>query len=248
MARFQGKNILFRNTQRAIFGDNEDSYIEWDEAGNQLEISTVVSGVHPTEDHHLTTKYYIDNTITSGINSHNDDSTAHQHTEYIQFSTNTLVLHKTSKPEYSYDGPLGVLLFDDANEEYSYGSFKIPFCYKADTDITAEIHYVNGELQAGANSCVWSLDYMSFSDGDIYGDKVTDTISITDTLSNNAAEGTFNITADMTITYSGVNNPLSKGKTVSFKLYRDSDNAADTMTGDAGFVLLVFKLSAEVGT
>jgi hypothetical protein len=64
MAKFQGKNILFKDTQRAIFGDNNDAFIEWDEVGNQLEISTVISGVYPIEDHHLTTKYYVDSVIS----------------------------------------------------------------------------------------------------------------------------------------------------------------------------------------
>lgn len=68
MAKFSGKNIEFKDNQRAIFGDGDDSAIYWD--GDQLTITTVVSGVDPTEEGHLVTKRYIDEelaTISGGI-------------------------------------------------------------------------------------------------------------------------------------------------------------------------------------
>lgn len=66
MAKFSGKNIEFKDNQRAIFGSDDDSYIEWDEAQNQLMISTVVSGVDPTAPGHLVTKRYVDTTSSGG--------------------------------------------------------------------------------------------------------------------------------------------------------------------------------------
>ena len=71
MAKFSGKNIEFKSGQKAIFGDNDDSSIYWDENGVQLAITTVASGVGPVEDYHLATKMYVDEvfdpTISGGI-------------------------------------------------------------------------------------------------------------------------------------------------------------------------------------
>ena len=68
MAKFTGKNIEFKDLQKAIFGSEDDSAIYWD--GDQLVITTVASGVDPTAEGHLVTKRYIDNeiaTISGGI-------------------------------------------------------------------------------------------------------------------------------------------------------------------------------------
>lgn len=66
MAKFTNKNIEFKDGQKAVFGDNDDSFIYWD--GDQLVITTVTSGVTPVSDQHLTTKQYVDDLIntTSG--------------------------------------------------------------------------------------------------------------------------------------------------------------------------------------
>ena len=58
MARFVNKNIEFKDGQKAVFGDADDAYLMWDNAGDQMVVSTVISGVDPTEDGHLTTRYY----------------------------------------------------------------------------------------------------------------------------------------------------------------------------------------------
>jgi hypothetical protein len=69
MAKFSNSSIELKDSERLIFGTDDDSFIEWDESGNQLEISTVVSGVDPTQDWHLTTKQYVDNLVVSGSNT-----------------------------------------------------------------------------------------------------------------------------------------------------------------------------------
>ena len=66
MAKFSGKNIEFRDGQKAVFGDNDDSSISWDENNAELTIDTVVSGVDPTEQGHLVTKRYADQLTVSG--------------------------------------------------------------------------------------------------------------------------------------------------------------------------------------
>ena len=65
MAKFTTKNIEFRDWQKAIFGDSDDSYLMWDGLDNELKISTVVSGVMPQNYGHLATKFYADNLVGS---------------------------------------------------------------------------------------------------------------------------------------------------------------------------------------
>ena len=70
MAKFSGKNIEFKDGQKAVFGNNDDSAIYWDTVADQLVISTVVSGVDPTAAGHLVTKKYFEDVLlgtASGI-------------------------------------------------------------------------------------------------------------------------------------------------------------------------------------
>jgi hypothetical protein len=60
MAKISAKNIELKDDERLIFGTDDDAYLEWDQDGNQMEISTVISGVDPTQDYHLTTRDYTD--------------------------------------------------------------------------------------------------------------------------------------------------------------------------------------------
>jgi hypothetical protein len=61
MAKFSGKNIEFKDGQKAVFGNNDDSSIYWD--SDQLVITTVASGVDPILDGHLVTKRYLDQVV-----------------------------------------------------------------------------------------------------------------------------------------------------------------------------------------
>jgi hypothetical protein len=60
MARFKNKDIFFKDYDKAIFGSDQDSTLFWDGTEEDLRLTTVISGVYPTEDGHLTTKYYVD--------------------------------------------------------------------------------------------------------------------------------------------------------------------------------------------
>lgn len=63
MAKFTTKNIEFKDDQKAIFGTGDDSAIYWDGTLSDMRIDTTISGVYPTQDYHLTTKYYVDQQI-----------------------------------------------------------------------------------------------------------------------------------------------------------------------------------------
>lgn len=89
MAKFSSKNVEFLDGQKAIFGSDDDSYLTWDGEGNQLLVSTVVSGVDPTAAGHLVTKRYIDNelaTVSGGIVQDHGGLTGlsdDDHTQYL---------------------------------------------------------------------------------------------------------------------------------------------------------------------
>jgi hypothetical protein len=65
MAKFTSKNIEFKDGQKAIFGTDDDSSIYWNNDNTELTITTVVSGVDPTEEGHLVTKRYADQLVAS---------------------------------------------------------------------------------------------------------------------------------------------------------------------------------------
>jgi hypothetical protein len=70
MAKFSGKNIEFKDGQKAVFGTEDDSSIYWDGINDELVITTVASGVDPTKDGHLVTRRYLDSelaTVSGGI-------------------------------------------------------------------------------------------------------------------------------------------------------------------------------------
>lgn len=69
MAKFTGKNIEFKDLQKAIFGTEDDSAIYWDNNNDQLTITTVVSGVAPTADGHLVTRRYLEDVLTGPTES-----------------------------------------------------------------------------------------------------------------------------------------------------------------------------------
>lgn len=93
MAKFSGKNIEFLDNQKAIFGTEDDSAIQWDNNNAQLTISTVVSGVDPTVDGHLVTKRYADDGVatlsgvlsTAAFTGDHGDLTGREDDDHLQY-------------------------------------------------------------------------------------------------------------------------------------------------------------------
>ena len=72
MAKFTGGDLRLKDGQRVTFGTDLDSHLYWNNTASQMEITTVISGVDPTADYHLTTKQYVDELVASGTGlSHN---------------------------------------------------------------------------------------------------------------------------------------------------------------------------------
>lgn len=65
MAKFTSKNIEFKDWQKAIFGSNDESNIHWNPDNAELTISTVVSGIDPTDPGHLITRRYMEDYVTT---------------------------------------------------------------------------------------------------------------------------------------------------------------------------------------
>lgn len=166
MARFVSKNIEFKDNQKAVFGTNDDSSIYWD--GDQLVITTVVSGVDPTEEGHLVTKRYIDDeiaTISGGIvQDHgnlmglSDDD----HTQYLRADgTRELTgdwdagnYNITAKEFYGDGSTLSGIAYVDGDDVYFYDSTR-------DKDLGVAIL----EIGCGRNSANTTNQYLRTFNG-----------------------------------------------------------------------------------
>jgi len=66
LAKFTSKSIELKDGQKVIFGTADDAYLMWDDANQQMVVSTVISGVYPTQPGHLITMQYFEDTVGSG--------------------------------------------------------------------------------------------------------------------------------------------------------------------------------------
>ena len=63
MAKFVNKDLRLKDGQKVTFGDGLDASLTFD--GVEFGVDAVVSGIDPTQDYHLTTKYYVDDSISA---------------------------------------------------------------------------------------------------------------------------------------------------------------------------------------
>jgi len=84
MAKFKQNNVELRDNQKVIFDSAKNKYMSYD--GAEVYINTTISGVDPTSDYHLTTKFYVDDALTnvSGASAHGELTglDADDHTQY----------------------------------------------------------------------------------------------------------------------------------------------------------------------
>ena len=89
MAKFTNKDLRLKDGQKVTWGTDLDSNIWWSDAEQELQLDTVISGVHPTKSDHLTTRWYVDNELATlsgsiildhgGLTGLDDDD----HTQYV---------------------------------------------------------------------------------------------------------------------------------------------------------------------
>jgi len=89
MAKFTGGDLRLKDNQRTTFGTDLDCSMFWDGTADQLRLTCTLSGVDPTQDYHLTTKWYVDDAIataTGTLVSDHGELTGlgdDDHTQYI---------------------------------------------------------------------------------------------------------------------------------------------------------------------
>jgi hypothetical protein len=145
----------------------------------------------------------------------------------------------------SSGNPVTGLAFDDTTEESMYGSFEVPSKWKDNTNIVVKVYYFNDYSQTGDKVCRWAIDYQTYSNLDKISDKTITTITVDHALTTDVDADTF-MEATLSLNYNDSNNPLARGKTIPFRIYRDCTNAADTMSNDAVLFILSFDCEREV--
>ena len=144
--------------------------------------------------------------------------------------------------EGSY-GVVGYLSFSELREEEGFLGLTIYTDRKSTSDITVELAFMNADAQVGTNVCRWGIEYVTIDSGEDYDSKSATTVETNVTLTNNAsARETFH--ASLTLTYNDVNNPLSK-EYLWMRIYRESQDVGDTMSGDAWFTNGHFEYTAD---
>jgi len=163
-------------------------------------------------------------------------------TYFVNYEAGRLLQGGTgNRPDLVYVDPIAGLAFDASKVESCYGSFKIPYSWSSNTRPELKINFMNDDAQTGVKTCNWNLDFHSYTTGETHGSKTITTIHIDSALPSGAVAGTF-IIDTLSIPYDDVNNPLSKGDTITFQFYRNGASAADDMKGDSILISLSFEL------
>jgi len=61
MARIKGKDIYLKDDDQIYFGDSQETALWYED--DDLRLNHTISGVDPTEDYHLTTRFYVDQEV-----------------------------------------------------------------------------------------------------------------------------------------------------------------------------------------
>lgn len=164
-----------------------------------------------------------------------------------KFCPGALIEGTPQSPGISTAGPITALSFDDTTNEYMFGSLEIPNTWQRNTDVLVKIRFMNDYSQSGTKVCRWCLDYHVYEDDDYYASKTTTNVCNNFSLSADADADTL-FTSEISLSYNDLNNPIGRGKIITFKLYRDAESSSDTMENDANFILLTFLFITEAST
>lgn len=236
MARIRGRDIYLDHDDQVYFGDNQEAAM-WYDLDGEFHLNHTLSGIAATAAYHLITKGQVDASIAlvaSGIGIRT-------------YSIGDFLEGSTTAPGIGTAGPITGYLFDDNVNNNLYSTFVVPQIWKPNSNITIKIGYMNDSMQAGTNSVVWRFGYHSYEDGDSYASKSTTISTLTSTLPNNSIAGYFKLDTFPILQYNHANNPFSGGTTIPFQLQRQAIAAGDTLTGDAGLLVLIFLYETEAG-
>jgi len=124
--------------------------------------------------------------------------------------------------------------FDANNDESAYWHWIQPDSYDSG-DIEVTLFWTSAST---SNATVWAVQ----TKGIALGEAVDDTLSVaqTATATVQASANTLNITS-----FSAFASGWNAGDYIIFKIYRDADNAADTMAGDARLIKAKIEYAAK---
>lgn len=167
-----------------------------------------------------------------------------KYSEIIKFGPGELIEGVSEYPIRATAGPITALTFSGTLNQYTYGSLEVPDKWRPYTDIDVKVKFMNDYSQDGTKVCRWCLDYHTYDEFDTYGSKTTTTLYNNYSLTNNPSADTLFV-ADLTMEHDDAHNPIDKSKLVTFKFYRDSEDAADTMEYGANLILVTFAFEKE---
>jgi len=135
-------------------------------------------------------------------------------------------------PGETFEGIFYTLDFDDSTEESAYAEVEIPCDWDNTTDISVSVYWFHDNADNGAVK--WGLEYRAIKCGEAISDTTT---TITATSAGNHAAGELVCTTFTT----GISAAdLERGDELAIRLYRDADDAADTLGEDARVIAVQF--------
>jgi len=135
-------------------------------------------------------------------------------------------------PGETFEGIFYTLDFDDSTEESAYAEVEIPCDWDNTTDISVSVYWFHDNADNGAVK--WGLEYRAIKCGETVSDATT---TITETSAGNHAAGELVCT---TFTTGIAAADLERGDELAIRLYRDADDAADTLGEDARVIAVQF--------
>jgi hypothetical protein len=161
----------------------------------------------------------------------------------ISFASGELFLDPASNknPHIAGIGPIAGYAFDDRREEMVYGSFILPPAFPPSYDMHIHIYYANDATQTGGKVCRWGIEYQTYTNGQLYANKTSTTITDNHSLPTDATQGTMMLNSVIVMDENDANNPLTAGSLIVYRFFRDSTNVADTMDGDGILSNLTFE-------
>ncbi len=135
-------------------------------------------------------------------------------------------------PGETFEGIFYTLDFDDSTEESAYAEVEIPCDWDNTTDISVSVYWFHDNADNGAVK--WGLEYRAIKCGEAISDSTT---TITEVSDGNHAAGELVCTTFTT----GISAAdLERGDELAIRLYRDADDAADTLGEDARVIAVQF--------
>ena len=162
----------------------------------------------------------------------------------LSFNAGELLIHAggSTPGEGSYN-TVGYISFSETREEEAFLNETIPTDRQSTSSIVVEIVFMNDQAQTGDKVCRWGVEYVTIDAAEDYDSKSPTTVETNVSLSTGASAREV-YAARLTLTYNDSNNPLSK-EYIWLRVYRESQDVGDTMSGDALLTHVHFEYTAD---